>query len=517
MRRSRGWWPGRRWWGKEALDLSKIQVPGVMGMAGLHGPLWLFGEIGVAGSRDGRLFDVACDGGLGDLPACPGEVLGDLGVAAETEPGEGLGETVDGIVVSADGWDGLHGRAHGFACRVGFGFPATDRPGGDAEEVSGLVLGEAGHGLEFEDAEPLDGGVVGPSSLWDLVEACAEEVDRLPEEMGEDLAGMDLGECGLKRLLAPPELPQTLSQGEAQQFLGLEEGPECEALGSGFPSTRRKSASMARLAGSAVVGMMGCGVGQASGVLDHFPIPVRFRLSHPAFSVSRPLATAAPARLLRSSRPVSVVLCIAEGGGRRSRPDKARFYTMARGSVAELRGHRGPALGAWRCIASPLPSRPLSSGSDRADADQAPSSAGRVIDEPLPEPAGLPVLAPELLGRVVPRAEPQPPGAAGRSRPDPGFSFSACCLWSHRLRVLFPVSLPWPAVSREVASDARAKPASYAAASRQEGPNGPIGLADGTRSRARRRRATGLSGAPARGASRPGPTSWAGPPPTTMT
>ena len=32
---------------------------------------------------------------------------------------------------------------------------------------------------------------------------------------------------------------------------------------------------------------------------------------------------------------ISVVLCIAEGGGRRSHPDKARFYTMARGSAAE--------------------------------------------------------------------------------------------------------------------------------------------------------------------------------------
>ena len=32
---------------------------------------------------------------------------------------------------------------------------------------------------------------------------------------------------------------------------------------------------------------------------------------------------------------VSVVLCLAEGGGRRSRRDKARFYVMARGSAAE--------------------------------------------------------------------------------------------------------------------------------------------------------------------------------------
>ena len=32
---------------------------------------------------------------------------------------------------------------------------------------------------------------------------------------------------------------------------------------------------------------------------------------------------------------VSIVLCIAEGAGRRSRRDKARFYTMARGSAME--------------------------------------------------------------------------------------------------------------------------------------------------------------------------------------
>lgn len=46
----------------------------------------------------------------------------------------------------------------------------------------------------------------------------------------------------------------------------------------------------------------------------------------------------ADSRVLRDQlerASVSVVLCIAEGGGRRSRPDKARFYTMARGSAAE--------------------------------------------------------------------------------------------------------------------------------------------------------------------------------------
>ena len=31
----------------------------------------------------------------------------------------------------------------------------------------------------------------------------------------------------------------------------------------------------------------------------------------------------------------SIVLCIAEGAGRSSRPDKARFYSMARGSATE--------------------------------------------------------------------------------------------------------------------------------------------------------------------------------------
>ena len=38
-------------------------------------------------------------------------------------------------------------------------------------------------------------------------------------------------------------------------------------------------------------------------------------------------------QLLRAS--VSIVLNIAEGAGRRSRRDKARFYSMARGSAAE--------------------------------------------------------------------------------------------------------------------------------------------------------------------------------------
>ena len=51
-------------------------------------------------------------------------------------------------------------------------------------------------------------------------------------------------------------------------------------------------------------------------------------------------ATLVPAdcRVLRDQlerASVSIVLNIAEGGGRRSRPDKARFYTMARGSAAE--------------------------------------------------------------------------------------------------------------------------------------------------------------------------------------
>ena len=65
--------------------------------------------------------------------------------------------------------------------------------------------------------------------------------------------------------------------------------------------------------------------------LDAFHVAVEFQ------AIATGLAARADAilrdQLLRAS--VSIVLNIAEGAGRRSRRDKARFYSMARGSAAE--------------------------------------------------------------------------------------------------------------------------------------------------------------------------------------
>ena len=65
--------------------------------------------------------------------------------------------------------------------------------------------------------------------------------------------------------------------------------------------------------------------------LDVFHVAVEFQ------AIAAGFATKADAilrdQLLRAS--VSVVLNLSEGAGRRSRADKARFYSMARGSASE--------------------------------------------------------------------------------------------------------------------------------------------------------------------------------------
>src|SRR5687768_10175139 len=65
--------------------------------------------------------------------------------------------------------------------------------------------------------------------------------------------------------------------------------------------------------------------------LDVFHVAVEFQAIAAGFAAKAD----AILRDQLSRASVSIVLNIAEGAGRRSRRDKARFYSMARGSAAE--------------------------------------------------------------------------------------------------------------------------------------------------------------------------------------
>lgn len=67
--------------------------------------------------------------------------------------------------------------------------------------------------------------------------------------------------------------------------------------------------------------------------LDAYRIAVEFQTVAAGICSSRRVGATLRDQLDRAS--VSIVLCIAEGAGRRTARDKAHFFTIARGSAAE--------------------------------------------------------------------------------------------------------------------------------------------------------------------------------------
>jgi four helix bundle protein len=67
--------------------------------------------------------------------------------------------------------------------------------------------------------------------------------------------------------------------------------------------------------------------------LDVYRVAVEFQAFAARLSANRRLGATLRNQLDRAS--VSVVLCIAEGAGRRTARDKAHFFTIARGSASE--------------------------------------------------------------------------------------------------------------------------------------------------------------------------------------
>jgi four helix bundle protein len=67
--------------------------------------------------------------------------------------------------------------------------------------------------------------------------------------------------------------------------------------------------------------------------LDCYRLAVEFQTFAAGIASSRRVSATLRDQLDRAS--VSAVLCIAEGAGRRTSPDKAHFFTIARGSAAE--------------------------------------------------------------------------------------------------------------------------------------------------------------------------------------
>ena len=104
------------------------------------------------------------------------------------------------------GRDGLDGRAHGPASRVGLLLPVRDGVRADAKEIRREVSVPTEEGRDFQDLEALGGGVVGPVTVGDLVEAGAEEIDDLPGQPGAKVGFLELGQSLGERVILSAEV-----------------------------------------------------------------------------------------------------------------------------------------------------------------------------------------------------------------------------------------------------------------------------------------------------------------------
>ena len=104
------------------------------------------------------------------------------------------------------GRDGLDGRAHGPASRVGLLLPVRDGVRADAKEIRREVSVPTEEGRDFQDLEALGGGVVGPMTVRDLVEAGAEEGDDLPGQPDAQVGLPELGRGFGERVVLDAEM-----------------------------------------------------------------------------------------------------------------------------------------------------------------------------------------------------------------------------------------------------------------------------------------------------------------------